>query len=69
MFQGKHRMPSQPGKKCSGGFIAKKQPVEHKGWHQRLGAETATLSGHDPTEELLAYARLRNITKIIAGLP
>lgn len=36
---------------------------------ERLGAETATLSGEHVAEELLNYARRRNVTKIIVGKP
>ena len=34
-----------------------------------LGAQTASLSGHDVATELLAYAREQNVTKIIVGKP
>ena len=36
---------------------------------ERLGAETATLTGDDVTDELLAFARSRNVTRIILGKP
>lgn len=36
---------------------------------ERLGAQTVTLSGHNAAEELVSYARQRNVTKIIAGKP
>jgi two-component system sensor histidine kinase KdpD len=36
---------------------------------EQLGAETATLSGENVAQELLTYARTRNVTKIIAGKP
>jgi two-component system sensor histidine kinase KdpD len=36
---------------------------------QRLGAEVVTLAGAEPSEEILAFARARNITKIIVGKP
>lgn len=36
---------------------------------ERLGAETVTLNGHNPAEELVNYARSRNVTKILAGKP
>ncbi len=36
---------------------------------QALGAQTATLSGRSVAEEVLAYARAHNVTKIIAGKP
>ncbi len=34
-----------------------------------LGAETATLAGQNIAQEILAYARARNVTKIIVGKP
>jgi two-component system sensor histidine kinase KdpD len=34
-----------------------------------LGAETVTLAGLDVSAELLAYARTRNVTKIVVGKP
>jgi two-component system, OmpR family, sensor histidine kinase KdpD len=36
---------------------------------QELGAKTVTLSGLNPAEEVLAYARATNVTKIIVGKP
>src|SRR5215510_8476321 len=36
---------------------------------EQLGAETATLSGHSVSEELLTYARTRNVSKIVVGKP
>jgi len=36
---------------------------------EKLGAETATLSGHDVGEEILQYARSRNVTKMVVGKP
>ncbi|MDA8434301.1 MAG: sensor histidine kinase KdpD, partial [Nitrospiraceae bacterium] len=36
---------------------------------ESLGAETVTLSGHKASDEVLAYARSRNVTKIIVGKP
>ena len=36
---------------------------------QELGAQAITLSGHSVADEVLAYARAHNITKIIAGKP
>lgn len=36
---------------------------------EQLGAETITLSGERVSEELLAYARQRNVSKIIVGKP
>jgi two-component system sensor histidine kinase KdpD len=36
---------------------------------EQLGAETATLSGEKVAQDILAYARSRNVTKIIVGKP
>jgi len=36
---------------------------------EQLGAETVTLSGPTMSEELLAYARARNVSKIVIGKP
>jgi len=36
---------------------------------QELGAQTATLAGHDAAAEILAYARDQNATKIVVGKP
>jgi len=36
---------------------------------ERLGGEVVTLSGDDPTGEILRFARERNVTKIIVGKP
>ncbi len=36
---------------------------------EQLGAKTATLSGQKMSEEILAFARDRNVTKIIVGKP
>ena len=36
---------------------------------EQLGAETATLTGSDVAEELLSYARRRNVTKLVVGKP
>ncbi len=36
---------------------------------ERLGAQTVTLSGHRPAEEILRYARRRNVSKIVVGKP
>jgi two-component system sensor histidine kinase KdpD len=36
---------------------------------EALGAETAMLSGHRVAEEVILYARKRNVTKIIVGKP
>ncbi len=36
---------------------------------EQLGAETVSLVGLNPGEELMAYARTRNVTKIVVGKP
>jgi two-component system sensor histidine kinase KdpD len=36
---------------------------------EQLGAQTVTLSGHSVSEEILAYARDHNITRILVGKP
>ena len=36
---------------------------------EELGAETVTLSGHKLAEEVIAYARTRNATRIVLGKP
>ena len=36
---------------------------------EQLGAETATLSGSNEVEEIVAYARRRNVTKVVVGKP
>jgi two-component system sensor histidine kinase KdpD len=36
---------------------------------EQLGAETTTLSGPTMSEEILAYARSRNVSKIVVGKP
>jgi two-component system, OmpR family, sensor histidine kinase KdpD len=36
---------------------------------EKLGASVTTLAGQDVAETLIAYARLRNVTKIIMGKP
>jgi len=45
------------------------QLAEHMRLAESLGAETVTLSGHKVSEELLSYARSRNVTRIIIGKP
>jgi two-component system, OmpR family, sensor histidine kinase KdpD len=42
---------------------------DHMRLAESLGAETVTLSGHKASEEILNYARIRNVTKIIIGKP
>jgi two-component system sensor histidine kinase KdpD len=46
-----------------------KQLADHMRLAQSLGAETVTLSGQRVSEEVLTYARSRNVSKIIAGKP
>lgn len=46
-----------------------KKLEEHMQLAESLGAETVTLSGHRASEEILNYARDRNVTKIIIGKP
>src|SRR5205814_1441419 len=36
---------------------------------EHLGAETVTLSGANPAEEIVAYAKSRNVARIIIGKP
>ncbi len=36
---------------------------------EQLGAKTITLSGQSPSEELVAYARAHNVSKIVIGKP
>jgi two-component system sensor histidine kinase KdpD len=36
---------------------------------EQLGGETVTLSGGNEVEEILAYARRRNVTKLVVGKP
>ena len=36
---------------------------------EQLGAETVTLSGQKVSEEILTYARTRNVSKIVVGKP
>ncbi len=46
-----------------------KQLADHMRLAESLGAETATLSGQRMSEEILTYARSRNVSKIIVGKP
>jgi two-component system sensor histidine kinase KdpD len=48
---------------------ARDQIVEHMRLAEQLGAETVTVSGHKMSEEILALARARNVTRIIIGKP
>jgi len=43
--------------------------AEHMRLAESLGAETVTLTGHRVSDEILSYARLRNVGKIIVGKP
>lgn len=45
------------------------QLTENMRLAESLGAETVTLSGNKASEEILNYARSRNVTKIIIGKP
>jgi two-component system sensor histidine kinase KdpD len=45
------------------------QLVQNLQLAQELGAQTVTLSGLNPAEEVLAYARAHNATKIVVGKP
>lgn len=45
------------------------QLAEHMRLAESLGAQTVTLSGHRASEEILNYARARNVSKIIVGKP
>jgi two-component system, OmpR family, sensor histidine kinase KdpD len=46
-----------------------RQLAEHMRLAESLGAETVVLSGHRASEEILNYARTRNVSKIIIGKP
>ena len=46
-----------------------KQLGDHMRLAESLGAETVTLSGQRMSEEILTYARNRNVTRIIIGKP
>ncbi|HLA29103.1 MAG TPA: sensor histidine kinase KdpD [Syntrophales bacterium] len=43
--------------------------AEHIRFAESLGAETVTLFGNKASEEVLAFARSRNVTRIIVGKP
>ncbi|HKE89992.1 MAG TPA: sensor histidine kinase KdpD [Gemmatimonadales bacterium] len=43
--------------------------IENLQLAQELGAQAVTISGHNVADEILSYARVHNITKIIAGKP
>jgi two-component system sensor histidine kinase KdpD len=46
-----------------------RQLAENMRLAESLGAETVTLSAHKASEEILNYARTRNVTKILVGKP
>ena len=46
---------------------ARDRLAKHLRLAERLGAQTVILSGNDAVEELLIYARSRNVTRIIVG--
>lgn len=46
---------------------ARERLLDHLHMAEQLGAETVTLSGVDAAEEIVRYARSRNVTKIIVG--
>jgi two-component system sensor histidine kinase KdpD len=48
---------------------ARAHTVDVLGYAEELGAETAMLSGARPADELLAYARERNVSRILVGKP
>lgn len=48
---------------------ARLRVIRHLRLAEQLGAETATLSGDNFTEEVMSYARDRNVTKIFIGKP
>jgi two-component system sensor histidine kinase KdpD len=49
--------------------VEKKQALEMLRFAEKMGAEVVTLSGQDVSDELIAYARANNITKLIIGKP
>jgi two-component system sensor histidine kinase KdpD len=46
-----------------------KQLADHMRLAESLGAESVTLSGQRMSEEILTYARRRNVTRIVIGKP
>ncbi len=48
---------------------ARVRAIEHLRLAERLGAETIVLSGQHVVEEIINYARSRNVTTIIVGQP
>ncbi|MFA7255152.1 MAG: sensor histidine kinase KdpD [Candidatus Omnitrophota bacterium] len=49
--------------------VGKKRAFEMLRFAEKLGAEVVTLNGQDIGDELIAYARSNNITKLIVGKP
>ena len=47
----------------------REQAAENMRIAEQLGAETVTLSGENPAEETIRFARSRNVTKLIVGKP
>ena len=47
----------------------KRRLVEHMRLAESLGAQIVTLAGHKASEEILNYARQRNVSRIIVGKP
>jgi len=47
----------------------KDRVIEHLRLAEKLGAETVTISGSRLSEEAVAYARSRNVSKIVVGKP
>jgi two-component system, OmpR family, sensor histidine kinase KdpD len=43
--------------------------AQHLRLAEELGAQVTTLSGHRPADEILAYARANNVTRILLGKP
>lgn len=49
------------------GPSARQRLAEHQRLAEQLGAETVTLMGYRPAEEIVNYAHARNATKIVVG--
>lgn len=49
------------------GAEAKQRLADHQRLAEELGAETVTLTGYKAAEEIVNYARSRNVTKIVVG--
>lgn len=47
--------------------VDRAQLLHHLRLSERLGGEVATLTGEDVAQETIAYARARNVTKIVIG--